>query len=283
MTANGRPVMSPEDFRLIREFVAEVFGLQLDEGKESYLATRLVPRLEELRLATFADYYAYLKFAPRCVDERQRFISLITNNETYFFREEAQLRVLAEEILPAIREKKVHRGEKRLRIVSAGCSSGDEVYTLAMLLLESGSFIWDWDVCITGVDIDPRVIAKAKEGVYSPRSFQTTPPHLKERYFTACSEGAKVKDVLRKMTRFVEGNLLDFDSIMAESHVDVIFCRNVLIYFSDDTIRRIVESFHRALAPEGFLFLGHSESLSRITARYLPLRFPGAIIYRKRD
>lgn len=275
--------MEPEVFRLIKEFVAEIYGLVLDDGKEGYLATKLLPRLQELQLASFADYYGYLKFAPRCAEERQRFISVVTNNETYFFREEAQLRVLSEAILPRLKEGKVASGERRLHIVSAGCSSGEEVYTLAMLLLESGSFIWDWDVSITGVDVDPQVLARARSGIYPRRAFQATRPRFIERYFKKCDEGFMVKEVLRKSTRFVEGNLLRFDSAVEGHPIDIIFCRNVLIYFSDDTIRQIVAGFDRVLAPGGYLFLGHSESLSRISARFAPLRFPGAIIYRKRD
>ncbi len=281
--APGRPAMKPEEFRLIREFVADFFGIVLDEGKEGYLATKLLPRLEELRLASFGDYYAYLKFAPRSSEERQQFISLITNNETYFFREEAQLQVLSEEVLPRLREQKLARGERRLRIVSAGCSSGEEVYTLAMLLLESGNFVWDWDVRITGIDVDPKVLARARTGIYPQRSLQTTPSRLIERYFKRSADGYVVKEMVRRSTRFLEGNLLQPDAFAGEEEIDVILCRNVLIYFGDETIRRIVENFTRVLAPEGYLFLGHSESLSRITARYVPLRFPGAIIYRKRD
>jgi chemotaxis protein methyltransferase CheR len=281
--ASGKPVMTPEDFRLLREFVAEIFGLVLDDGRESSLAMKLLPRLEELRLASFNDYYGYLKFAPRCAEERQQFISLITNNETYFFREEAQLRVFSDEVLPRLRERKAARGERTLHIVSAGCSSGEEVYTLAMLLLETGNFVWDWDVHITGVDVDPQVLARARAGIYPQRSLQATPPRFVERYFRKQDEGYAIRDMLRRSTRFVEGNLLQFDSVMSGGDIDVIFCRNVLIYFSDETMKRIVESFARTLAPEGYLFLGHSESLSRITALYAPLRFPGAIVYRRRD
>ena len=275
--------MTPEDFRLLQEFVAEIFGLVLDDGKEASLSSKLLPRLEELRLASFTDYYGYLKFAPRCADERQRFISLITNNETYFFREEAQLRVFSEDVLTRLKEEKLTLGKRTLHIVSAGCSSGEEVYTLAILLQETGSFMWDWDVCITGVDVDTQALDRARAGVYPQRSFQTTPQRLVERYFRKCDDGYVIKETLRKSTRFVEGNLLNFDSVVKGGDVDIIFCRNVLIYFGDETIKRIAESFARVLGPAGYLFLGHSESLSRITARYVPLRFPGAIVYRKRD
>jgi chemotaxis protein methyltransferase CheR len=275
--------MSPEEFRLIKEFVAEVFGLILEDSKKSFLAVRLKARLDELHLGTFTEYYTYLKFSPHNSQEQKIFISIITNNETYFFREEAQLKVLVENILPEVKAKKQREGNKSLRIVSAGCSSGEEVYTLAILLLESGGFFWDWEVRITGVDIDPQILAKAEAGVYCGRSFQTTPPHIIDRYFRKTEDGWEVKDILRKSTQFVQGNLLQFDRTMDGDDVDIIFCRNVLIYFSDETIKRIVTNFYRTLCREGLLFLGHSESLSRITTGYIPLRYPGAIVYKKRD
>jgi len=283
MHFSGMPVMRAEDFRRIKEFVAEQFGLVLDEGRESFLAQKLVPRLTELRLTSFADYYAYLKYSPHSDEEQQQFISLLTNNETYFFREDAQLDVLAREILPALKEKKLKEGKRTLRIVSAGCSSGEEVYTLAMILLESGHFLWDWDIAITGVDIDARIIARADLGIYSGRAFQTTPPHFIERYFNKAAEGLQVKDSLRKITSFARGNLLQLGNMLPAESADIIFCRNVLIYFSEETTRQMVTSFAKILKPEGLLFLGHSESLARISTQYVPTRFPGAIIYRKRD
>ncbi len=283
MNISAKPVMKPEDFRLIKEFIAETFGLVLDEAKENYLALKLLPRIEELRLSTFAEYYSYLKFSPHSAEEHLKFISLITNNETYFFREEAQLKVFAETILPALKERKLKAGNRTIKIVSAGCSSGEEVYTLAMLILESGSFLWDWDVKIIGIDVDPQTIEKAKAGVYSGRAFQSTAVYYKERYFSKSEHGLQVRDILRKLTSFTQGNLLCFDRTLAEQDIDIIFCRNVMIYFNDDTIKRIVESFERILAKDGFLFLGHSESLSRISPHYLPLRFTGTIVYRLKE
>jgi chemotaxis protein methyltransferase CheR len=283
MTNLVKPLIRPDELRLLKEFIAEVFGLVLDKNNEGLVIKKLLPRLEELGLATFADYYAYLKFSPHRRDELKRLISLITNNETYFFREEPQLRVLTEEVLPALKEKKLKRGEKKLRIVSAGCSSGEEVYTLAMIVIESGCFLWDWDVEIQGVDIDPLIIERAKNGIYAGRAFQVTPDHYLERYFRKCDEGLKVKEILTKITRFTEGNLLQLEQIIEKQTVDIVFCRNVLIYFDDESITRGVHGFADVLVPEGHLFLGHSESLSRITSKYIPMRYPGAIIYKKRD
>ena len=280
---SGKPVMQPEEFRLLKEFVMESFGLVLEEGKGRFLALKLLARLEELRLHSFYEYYGYLKFAPRCTEERQRLISLITNNETYFFREEPQLRVFVDEILPQLKREKQARGERTIRIVSAGCSSGEEVYTLAMLFLQAASFPGDWDLRITGIDVDPCVLERARAGIYSPRSFRSATPQYLERYFKISGHDFLAKDLLRNCTRFVEGNLLDLTSVIPERNIDVIFCRNVLIYFSDETSKRVVRGFSELLAPQGLLFLGHSESLSRISTHYLPLRFPGAILYKKKD
>ncbi len=278
-----KSIMKPEEFRLLREFVAEEFGLVIDESRISFLSTRLLTRLEDLRLESFRDYYAWLKYSPRAGEEHQQLISILTNNETYFFREDAQLQVLSEHILPLLKEGKKHAGQKKIRIYSAGCSSGEEVYTIAMLLLESGHFLWDWDIMVTGIDIDPMMIARAREGIYSGRAFQATSPQYMERYFTICGENYQVKESLRRITSFEEGNLLRLEPFARFDPAHVIFCRNVFIYFSEDTTRKIVESFADLLVPDGHLFLGHSESLSRITTRYQPVRHPGAIIYRKRD
>jgi chemotaxis protein methyltransferase CheR len=282
MNVFRKPVMHPEEFRLISEFIADEFGLVIDENRCNYLTPRLLLRLEELRLESFADYYACLKFSPHGSAEHQQLISLLTNNETYFFREDAQLQVLASHILPEIKAKKQLSGKKQIRLLSAGCSSGEEVYTLAMILLESGLFLWDWDIMVTGIDIDPVMIAKARAGIYSGRAFQTTQPQYLDRYFSKCAEGYQVKETLRRITRFEEGNLLKLDHLKRDETADAVFCRNVVIYFSDDTTKKIVESFTELLAHEGHLFLGHSESLSRITSHFVPVRFPGAIIYKKR-
>ncbi|MBJ6752419.1 CheR family methyltransferase [Geomonas anaerohicana] len=275
--------MQAEEFRLIREYVAESMGLVLEEGTHKGLAAKLSPRLQELRLKSFAEYYSYLKFSPGRSAEWQRLVPLITNNETYFFREAAQLSVLVQQVLPALKESKLARGERSLRILSAGCSTGEEVYTLAMLLLESGGFTWDWDVRIAGIDVDERVLDAARQGSYGERAFWATEPHLVERYLKRQGDRYVVRDILRKWTSFTQGNLLDLADTAAGEQYDVILCRNVLIYFADQTVQRVVDNFGALQRSGAYLFLGHSESLSRTQASYRPLRFPGAIIYQKRE
>lgn len=274
----------PEEFRLLKEFVLGSYGVVLEEGKAKYLALKLLPRLEELRLRSFSEYYSYLKLSPRCAEERRQMVSLLTNNETYFFREEAQLQAFSATVLPGVKEAKLARGERRVHIVSAGCSSGEEVYTLAMLLLESGLFTPEWEVRITGVDVDVRILERARGGAYSANSFRGSAPLNLDRYFKRRGTQLVVNDDLRGRARFVEGNLLSLESVLPEGDADIIFCRNVLIYFRDQGARAAVMNLDRALARGGFLFLGHSESLARISSGgFTPLRFPGAIVYQKKD
>ncbi|MBU5615303.1 CheR family methyltransferase [Geomonas azotofigens] len=275
--------MQAEEFRLLKEHVAESLGLVLEDGTRNNLAGKLCHRLEELRLKSFTEYYCYLKFSPGRDAEWQRLVPLLTNNETYFYREAAQLSVLAQEVLPALKERKLARGERTVRLLSAGCSSGEEVYTLAMLLLESGCFSWDWDVRITGIDIDPRVLDAARQGLYTRRAFWAADPELVRRYLKPQGDKLAIRPILRKWTSFVRGNLLEPGDSLVGGRFDVILCRNVLIYFAEETVKRVVDNFSALQAPGDYLFLGHSESLSRTETPYLPLRFPGAIIYQKRE
>jgi len=281
MSSFVKSVMKPEEFRLIREFVEKTYGLVLDSDKVSFLGSRLWKRVQELGLSTFEEYSSHIKFSPHAIEERKKFISHITNNETYFFREEPQLKAFAGSILQHLRINKMNRGNRKIRILSAGCSTGEEVYTLAMLLFEAGLFAWDWDIKIIGIDIDSQALAAAEEGIYSGRTFQSMPNHLLERYFIRYENGYRVRESLERITSFTYGNLLEIERVLNEKEFDIIFCRNVLIYFSDDTIRRVIESFRDNLTEEGVLFLGHSESLMRITDRFLPVRYPGTIIYKR--
>jgi chemotaxis protein methyltransferase CheR len=273
--------LSEEEFRLLRDFIHEKFGLFFDDGQRGTLRARLAARLSALDLMSFEDYYHYLRFGPQRSEELSRMASHLTNNETYFFREQAQLQVFSEHVLRAIKDKKARAGERTLRLLSAGCSTGEEVHTIAMIVYDSGQFFWNWDVDIVGMDMDEAALDKARKGVYYHNSFRGLSPALKERHFSKEGSGEKVKEPLRRMIRFRNGNLLEAASYEGLGPFDAILCRNVLIYFSDVMIRRVVEHFYRALVPEGYLLLGHAESLSRITDIFTPIRFPGAMIYQR--
>jgi len=273
--------LSEEEFRLLRDFVHERFGLYYDESQRASLRTRLAPRLDLLGLSSFEDYHRYLRFAPERADEQQRMVSHLTNNETYFFREQPQLDVFSGHVLRGLKERKTRSGEKRIHVLSAGCSSGEEPLTLAMILFDSGQFFWGWDVCVTGLDVDGAALDKARRAVYHQGSLRTVTPTLLERHFVTDGSGVRVKDSSRRSVSFRAGNLLDPGSYAGLGPLDVVFCRNVLIYFSDAAVQRAVSLFHQALAPGGYLFLGHAESLSRVSSAFVPIRFQGAIVYQK--
>jgi len=270
-----------EEFRLLREFIHERFGLFFEENQRASLRSRLAGRLSGLGLSSFEDYYRYLRFGPQRVEEEARMISHLTNNETYFFRESAQLQVFGDVVLRTVKERKARTGDRTLRVLSVGCSTGEEALTLAMIVYDSGQFFWGWDVKIVGVDVDPEALGKAGRGVYHPNSFRAMTAAATDRHFVKVPTGMQAKDVLRRMVTLRQGNLLEATSYEGLGLVDVVFCRNVLIYFSDATTLRAVRLFHDVLEPGGYLFLGHAESLSRITDTFTPIRFQGAMVYQK--
>jgi chemotaxis protein methyltransferase CheR len=277
--------LSEEEFRLLRDFIHERFGLYFEDGQRATLRSRLVGRLASLDLMSFEDYYHYLRFGPQRAEELERMVSHLTNNETYFYRESAQLQVFADHVLRAIKERKLSGPEgglrRTLRILSAGCSTGEEAHTLAMIVYDSGQFFWNWEVQVVGLDVDHLALEKARRGVYFHNSFRSLSPAQLERHFVRQGTGSAVKDAIRKMVSLRHGNLVEPSSFDGLAPVDVIFCRNVLIYFSDAMILKVVRTFYDLLPPGGYLFLGHAESLSRITDLFTPIRFQGAMVYQK--
>jgi chemotaxis protein methyltransferase CheR len=270
-----------EEFRLIRDLVRERFGIFFDDAHRESLRSRLVGRLSHLDLISFEEYYQYLRFGPERTEEHRHMISLLTNNETYFYREKPQLDVFGQMVLKKLRERKALAGQRQLRVLSAGCSTGEEAYTLAMIVYDSGQFFWNWEISVSGLDVDHMALEKARSGVYFHNSFRSMDPATKERHFLPSGKGSAVKDAIRKLVSFRRGNLLEVETYQDLGPLDVIFCRNVLIYFTDPSIRKVISNFHDVLAPGGFLLLGHAESLSRITDVFQPIRFPGTMIYQK--
>jgi chemotaxis protein methyltransferase CheR len=208
-------------------------------------------------------------------------VSHLTNNETYFFREQPQLGVFATHVLRTIKDAKGRGGERRLHVLSAGCSTGEEPLTLAMIIFDSGQFFWGWDVRVTGLDVDGAALEKARRGAYHQNSLRAVSPALLERHFSREGALVRVRDAARRTVAFREGNLLEAASYEGLTPLDVIFCRNVLIYFSDSSVQRAISLFHEALVPGGYLFLGHAESLARVTSGFQAVRFQGAIAYQK--
>src|SRR5512146_68403 len=271
----------PDDvFRLLRDFIHGYCGIYFDDGSKYLLERRLARRLELHRLKSFEEYYHFLRYDRKREEELTALIDNLTTNETYFFRENAQLRAFSEEILPDLRERLA--GRKSLRIWSAGCSTGEEPYTIAILLLESGDWWRDWQVEIIGSDINQRVLHTARKGVYKKGSHRATDPRMLAKYFTLDDKGDyRVADCVKELVSFSYVNLLDPHKTSLIGGVDVIFCRNVIIYFDREAKKKVIESFYHKLRDGGYLLLGHSESLINLSNAFVLRTLKHDMVYQK--
>jgi chemotaxis protein methyltransferase CheR len=271
----------PDDvFRLLRDLVHGYCGIYFDDGSKFLVERRLARRLEERQVRTFEEYYHFLRYDRKRDEELAVLVDNLTTNETYFFRESPQLRAFSEEILPELRTTLADR--KSLRIWSAGCSTGEEPYTIAMLLLESGTWWRDWQVEILGSDINQRVLHTARKGVYKKTSHRVSTPEMMKKYFVEEGKGDyRIIDAVRELVSFSYVNLLDPFKTSLISNMDVIFCRNVIIYFDRDAKKKVVESFHDKLRDNGYLLLGHSESLINISSAFVLRTLKNDMVYQK--
>jgi chemotaxis protein methyltransferase CheR len=272
--------MDADEFRQLRDFVYQHCGLNFTEDSKYLLEKRLAKRLQQHHLKTFKDYYYFLRYNPNKEQELSEVVDLLTTNETYFFREDFQLKTFVEDILPEIRKRKEEEGKKTLRVWSAGCSSGEEPYTIAMLLLEQ-PWLKDWQIEVVGTDISQRVLHMAREGVYGDASFRTTDSSQKMRYFTEQDGKFRINDEVKSLVSISHLNLFDAPRIALLGKMDVVFCRNVIIYFDQPGKKKVVETFFQRLVPEGFLLLGHSESLMNLSTSFQLRHFQHDMVYQK--
>ena len=265
-------------FRLIRDFVKDYCGIYFDDDSRYLLERRLSRRVRTHHFSTFREYYRYLLYHKNRDEELASIIDIITVNETYFFREQNQLNTLSEEILPEIRQ--TDKGKKRLRIWSAGCSTGEEPYTVAMLVLEKGRFR-DWEIEIFGSDINQRVLQVARSGVYRRNSFRTTDPYFLHKYFKEENGLSRISDNVKQYVNFTHLNLLDPFKVKLVGLMDIIFCRNVLIYFDQSSRKKVIEMFYERLVDGGYLLLGHAESLINLSTAFTLRHFKYDMVYQK--
>jgi chemotaxis protein methyltransferase CheR len=266
--------ITPEEFQWFRTLIYDESGISLGDQKRTLLASRLSKRLRDLGLDTFLEYYTKVTEDPTR-EEFTRMLDLISTNKTDFFREPKHFDFLRDEILPELAK------EKRIRIWSSACSTGEEPYTIAITLFEGVQNPAQWDFKILASDLSTRVLAKAASGVYNEDRFRDMPPDVLKRHFLrgrGDSAGLfKVKPHLASMIRFRRLNLMD-DHFPIKTPLDLIFCRNVMIYFDRPTQETLVNKFYRYLKPGGYLFIGHSESLQWVTH---PFKSLAPTIYRK--
>ena len=272
------PLFSEEDLKRLCDFLYRRTGMVFNESKRYYVQRRLDDRMAATRTKSFEAYFAHLR--TDAADEIEHFINAFTINETYFYREEYQLRCLTRDLL---RERLLRSGGKGgVRIWSAPCSTGEEPYSIAIWLLENWPHVDEHEVEIVGSDIDTRAVEIAREGLYSKRALMRLSADLVERYFHREGEESwRILDDLRESVRFTPVNLLDTAQTRAHGLFDVIFCRNVLIYFDEASRRLAADNLFENLAPGGFICLGHSESMSRISPLFDVRRFGDAIVYQR--
>ncbi len=269
----------PDDvFRLLREQIYKRSGIWFSDSSKYLLQKRLSPRARELNFDSFQKYFYFLQYDPRADTEFDQIFDLVTTNETYFFREPAQLQAFIEEIVPDVLSRKT---VKKVRIWSAGCSSGEEPYSLAMLLQEAG---WYEHAAfeIFASDINQQVLQKARKGIYRESAFRATEPKLRDRYFTRETDNSwRVIDEVRNRVSFGRLNLYDEARVSLLGHLDVVFCRNVIIYFDDASKKVVVNNFYNRLVDGGYLLLGHSESLISLSAQFKLRHLKHDMVYQR--
>jgi chemotaxis protein methyltransferase CheR len=270
--------ISGEDFQKFREFFYRKTGIQFDGTKRYFVDKRLAERIEATGSDSFRSYFTLLRFEASG-EELQQLTNLMTVNETYFFREDYQFKCLVDSILPEITACKQAGGPIRIWVMPS--SSGEEPYSIAIYLLEYWAGLVDWDVEIIASDIDTRILALARHGIYSPRAVQQLPGVFLQKHFARSGDNYQISEELRSAVEFTRVNLSDRADTRPYRGFDVIFCRNLLIYFDDVSRKSAAETLYDALTPGGFILLGHSESMSRISALYKVRKFPEAIVYQK--
>lgn len=274
--------MSDDEFYLIRDCIYAYCGIHFDLNSKYILEKRLYHRLSDLNLPTFFDYYYYLKFSTNKELELNDIMDVLTTNETYFFRESFQLKAFTDEIIPELIRRKVACGNRSLKVWSAGCSTGEEPYTIAMLLSTIPE-IKGWDIKIFGTDISHKVLKQARRAVYGKSSLRATEESALQSFFHLQDDGYKVNDSIREIVTISHLNLFDTHRLAMLGKVDIIFCRNVIIYFDLAAKKRVIESFHSALCDGGYLLLGHSESLMNITTQFSLRHFKNDMVYQRPD
>ncbi len=266
------------DWKLIADFVRERFGLSFEGARRDILEARLRSRLCDLHLQTFREYYHYLRFHPAGETETAELSRRITNNETYFFREPHHFGFILNHVIPPLQTALRSRP---LRVLSAGCSSGEEPYSLVVNLVDSGlelqGYRWEIDAC----DLNAARIEQARAALYEPGSLRVCDEEVRQRCFIRNGERFQLKDRYRKGVNFFQANLAAPTVGLGWAGYDVILCRNMLIYFHDDSFISLIGHFGRLLLPGGYLLLGHSESLVDRTPTFEPVFVNGSMAYRR--
>ena len=271
--------LSDAEFRMFADLIRSRCGLNFDEDTRFLVEKRLARRLEESDAVSFASYLYELRHGANAEAEFSQLVDLLTTNETYFFRERSQLNALIHEIIPEVRASRMAR-TRPVSIWSAGCASGEEPYSIVMMALEA-NLVPGQDFRIYASDISKAVLAKARRGIYREASFRETDPSTRMHYFAEKDGLFRISDEVKRHVDFVHMNLLDPAKTSLLGTMDVILCRNVIIYFDLETKKQVMATFHDKLRPGGYLLLGHSESLINVTSDFELKHLSRDLVYRR--
>ncbi len=277
-TDGPAPKLTAETFKQLGDLIYEMTGIHFQDNKTYLLESRLLPRLKASRCQTFESYLNYLRFDAYRDREVTELYTVITTNETYFFRDEAQLESFMKVMIPEV--MKTNAATKQIRIWSAACSTGDEPYTLALLLRDYPP-LNGWAIDILATDISENVLNIARTATYSSHSLRKVPPAMLAKYFTGKKEQQTLVPHVKDMVRFMNVNLYDRPRLKLVRGIDIVFCRNCLIYFDDKAKSQIVSDLRDALRPKGFLMIGFSETLHDKTGHFRAIHAGRSVIHEK--
>jgi len=279
---NRKLQMTDKNYDEWRKYIYELSGIYFQDNKKYLLESRLQKRINYLGIDSFEKYLEYLRFNPKRELEKKQLFEVITINETYFFRNQPQFDALISSIIPEILASDHRVNKNKLRIWSAASSTGEEAYTIAMMISELIKPKYpNLNVEIVGTDINFTVIETAKRGIYKEYSIRNTPPLYLKKYFRQNNNSYEIAHELKEMTNFKLVNLYSDTEMRMMTSFDVIFCANVLIYFDAESKKRVVSNLYNSLNREGYLFIGYSESLHGISKAFKLRSFPKTIGYKK--
>jgi len=280
-----RPTLSPSLLSRLSELVNEQMGLNFPQERWGDLERGIAASAPDFNISDLESCANWLLSVPLTRHMKEILATHLSVGETYFFREKQNLGILEEQIIPMLLQARRQNEQRRLRIWSAGCCTGEEAYTIAILLDRLIPDLKEWHVTILATDFNPKFLRKAAQGVYGEWSFRDAPGWVRERYFTKGADGRmEILPRIRKMVTFSYLNLADdvYPSLSNNTGaMDVIFCRNVLMYFTAQRAKQVVDNFHRALVDGGWLIVSPTEASNRLLSSFAPVEFPGAVLYRK--
>lgn len=273
-------LLSDVDFQKMGEFIYRKTGIFLEVEKHyEKLAKYIDARCKTIGADSFRKYFYVLRFEDKSGDEFQALVNGITVNETYFYREKEQFEVVVNRILPELHAKRPRH--LPIRILSAPSSTGEEPYSIILHILEEGKIVEERDIEVVGIDIDSTVINKAKAGKYTERSIHAIPKPVLSRWFKSRPLGYDLIDDLIGTVDFKVANVFDRTQMRQLGKFDIIFSRNMLIYFDDSSRKEVAMTFYDMLNPEGYVLLGHAEYMSRITSVFKAKKIDSTLIYQK--